>query len=557
MSFWNSGILKNVSDDKGRMTFENLEVMEFTSCNYTLEYKYYRMRSNKSLDEEVFSYSLKYDPMDPSTYKSIKMRIDYRGGFSFDQNGIFISLEDMCYGYSTEKGCAKWSQPECRSDEDTRFVLRSGSFANRPNSVGGGGYDDKANIGPADCRVSCWNDCDCQAYLKTDTVGCFAISKDKEFLPDPSGEAIRYYVIQRPQNERNTKKWIAISVSISGVLLVSVTVIIFYWRWRRKATNNFSMQNKLGQGGFGPVYKGKLAGGKEIAVKRLSRSSGQGLVEFKNELILIAKLQHMNLVRLLGCCVHNEEKLLIYEYMPNKSLDSFLFDPSKRSILNWRMRVMIIEGISQALLYLHQHSRLRIIHRDLKVSNILLDADMNPKISDFGMARIFKRSELIANTNNPVGTYGYMSLEYAMDGIFSLKSDIFSFGVIILEILSGRRNNSFYDITKPLNLIGHAWDLWEKGAGLELMDPTLSDSCFNQQFLRLVEIGLLCVEESPMDRPTISEVISMISNESTILPMVKKPAFTNLDSNIDADHQRNDMENNSINKVSLSTVKGR
>ncbi|KAI9125371.1 hypothetical protein K1719_003987 [Acacia pycnantha] len=602
MSFWNSGILKNASDDKGRMTFENLEVIEFTSgYNYTLEYKqYYRMRSNKSLDEEVFSFSLKYDPMDPSTYKSIKMRIDYRGGFSFAQNGIFISLEDMCYGYSTENGCAKWSQPKCRSDEDTRFVLRSGGFTNRPNSVGGGDYDDKANIGQADCRVRCWNDCDCQAYLKTDTVGCFAISKDKEFLPDPSGQAIQYYVIQRPQNERNTKKWIAIPVSISGVLLVSVTVIIFYWRWRRKvrkdkrqfqlitatdtiqnaselendndfaqnlkifsfvsileATNNFSMQNKLGQGGFGPVYKGKLAAGKEIAVKRLSRSSGQGLVQFKNELILIAKLQHMNLVRLLGCCVHNEEKLLIYEYMPNKSLDCFLFDASKRSILSWRMRVLIIEGISQGLLYLHQHSRLRIIHRDLKVSNILLDADMNPKISDFGMARIFKRSELIANTNNPVGTYGYMSPEYAMDGIFSLKSDIFSFGVIILEILSGRRNNSFYDITKPLNLIGHAWDLWEKGAGLELMDPTLSDSCFNQQFLRLVEIGLLCVEESPMDRPTISEVISMISNESTILPMVKKPAFTNLDSNIDADHQRNDMENNSINKVSLSTVTGR
>ncbi|KAI9125062.1 hypothetical protein K1719_003678 [Acacia pycnantha] len=554
MSFWNSGILKNVSDDKGRMTFENLEVR---GMEFTLEYKYYRMRSNKSLDEEVFSYSSKYDPMDPSTYKSIKMRIDYTGDFFFTQD-MLAPLEDMCYGYSTENGCAKWSQPKCRSDEDTKFVLRSGGFTNRPNSVGGGGYDEKGNISQADCRVSCWNDCDCQAYLKTDTVGCFAISKDKEFLPDPSGQAIKYYVIQRPQNERN--KWIAISVSIGGVLLVSVTVIIFYWRWRRKvrkekrllqlitatdtihnanelendndfaqnlkifsfvsileATNNFSVQNKLGHGGFGPVYKGKLAGGKEIAVKRLSRNSGQGLVEFKNELILIAKLQHMNLVRLLGCCVHNEEKLLIYEYMPNKSLDSFLFDASKRSILSWRMRVMIIEGISQGLLYLHQHSRLRIVHRDLKVSNILLDADMNPKISDFGMARIFKRSELIANTNNPVGTYGYMSPEYAMDGILSVKSDIFSFGVIILEILSGRRNNSFYDITKPLNLIGHAWDLWEKGAGLELMDPTLSTSCLNQQFLRLVHVGLLCVEESPMDRPTISEVISMITNESFVI----------------------------------------
>ncbi|GAY52957.1 hypothetical protein CUMW_145960 [Citrus unshiu] len=170
------------------------------------------------------------------------------------------------------------------------------------------------------------------------------------------------------------------------------------------ATENFSMQCKLGEGGFGPVYKGKLLNGQEVAVKRLSSQSGQGLKEFKNEMMLIAKLQHRNLVRLMGCCVEQGEKILIYEYMPNKSLNFFLFDPSRTHLLGWQTRVKIIEGIAQGLLYLHQYSRLRIIHRDLKASNILLDSDMNPKISDFGMARMFCGDELQGNTKRVVGT---------------------------------------------------------------------------------------------------------------------------------------------------------
>ncbi|KAA8541809.1 hypothetical protein F0562_022961 [Nyssa sinensis] len=194
------------------------------------------------------------------------------------------------------------------------------------------------------------------------------------------------------------------------------------------ATDNFSSVHKLGEGGFGPVYKGKLLNGQEIAIKRLSRSSGQGLVEFKNEIKLIAKLQHTNLVRLLGCCIQGEEKLLIYEYMPNKSLDAFLFDPDRRNLLSWRKRLSIIEGIIQGLIYLHKYSRLKVIHRDLKASNILLDSEMNPKISDFGMARIFDLNDSEAKTRRIVGTYGYMSPEYAMKGIISMKTDVFSFG---------------------------------------------------------------------------------------------------------------------------------
>ncbi|CAL9775807.1 unnamed protein product [Musa acuminata subsp. burmannicoides] len=209
------------------------------------------------------------------------------------------------------------------------------------------------------------------------------------------------------------------------------------------ATNNFSDSNKLGQGGFGIVYKGNLPGGKEIAVKRLLRGSRQGLSEFKNEVILIAKLQHRNLVKLLAYCIHGEEKLLVYEYMPNKSLDFFLFDPTQKAKLDWGKRFNIIKGIARALLYLHQDSRLRIIHRDLKTSNILLDAEMNPKISDFGMARIFRGNQDEANTNRVVGTYGYMSPEYAMEGLFSVKSDVYSYGVLLLEIVSGFRTAAF------------------------------------------------------------------------------------------------------------------
>ncbi|TMW85871.1 hypothetical protein EJD97_022357 [Solanum chilense] len=172
----------------------------------------------------------------------------------------------------------------------------------------------------------------------------------------------------------------------------------------RSATDNFSSDNKLGQGGFGPVYKGKLSNGQEVAVKRLSADSGQGDLEFKNEVMLVAKLQHRNLVRLLGFCIDGTERLLIYEFVPNASLDQFLFDPVKRRQLDWERRYKIIGGVAKGILYLHEDSRLRIIHRDLKASNVLLDEEMNPKIADFGMARLFTLDETQGNTSRIVGT---------------------------------------------------------------------------------------------------------------------------------------------------------
>ncbi|WOG89935.1 hypothetical protein DCAR_0209176 [Daucus carota subsp. sativus] len=292
------------------------------------------------------------------------------------------------------------------------------------------------------------------------------------------------------------------------------------------ATQQFSPKNKLGEGGFGPVYKGTLVDGKEIAVKRLSRNSCQGLQEFKAEVTLIAKLQHNNLVNLLGCCLEGEELLLVYDYMPNKSLDVHLFDTTSGAHLDWKTRLSIINGIARGILYLHEDSRLRIIHRDLKASNILLDSDMHPKISDFGLARIFGRNQIEDNTNRVVGTYGYMAPEYAVEGIFSVKSDVFSFGVLLLEIVSGRKNSRFYLTGYGHSLLTYAWKLWSAGQGLELMDPLLLDTYLETEVLNCIQIGLLCVQEDPADRPTMSSVIRMLGSYAMPIPQPTEPAFS-------------------------------
>uniref|UniRef100_A0A453A173 Cysteine-rich receptor-like protein kinase 25 n=1 Tax=Aegilops tauschii subsp. strangulata TaxID=200361 RepID=A0A453A173_AEGTS len=221
----------------------------------------------------------------------------------------------------------------------------------------------------------------------------------------------------------------------------------------RAATEDFAESNKLGEGGFGPVYKGTLLSGDEIAVKRLSKSSTQGVEELKNELALVAKLKHKNLVRLIGICLEQQERLLIYEFIPNRSLDLILFDEEKRQKLDWETRYKIINGVARGLQYLHEDSQLKVVHRDLKASNVLLDMNMNPKISDFGLAKIFGRDQTQGVTNRVVGTYGYMAPEYVMRGNYSVKSDVFSFGVLVLEIVMGRKNSDCYNSHQSQDLL--------------------------------------------------------------------------------------------------------
>ncbi|KAF3531410.1 hypothetical protein DY000_02037904 [Brassica cretica] len=293
------------------------------------------------------------------------------------------------------------------------------------------------------------------------------------------------------------------------------------------ATNKFSRSNKLGEGGFGEVYKGTLSNGTEVAVKRLSEKSGQGIREFKNEAVLVSKLQHRNLVRLLGFCLEGVEKILIYEFVPNKSLDYFLFDPERQSQLAWIQRYNIIEGIARGILYLHQDSQLTIIHRDLKASNILLDANMNPKISDFGLSTIFEMDQTQGNTSKIAGTYAYMSPEYAMPGQFSMKSDIYSFGVLVLEIISGKKNSGLYQMDETStagNLVNNAWRLWRNVSPLELVDPTIGRNYQSNEVTRCIHIALLCVQDNPDDRPMLSTIILMLTSNTITLPLPRLPS---------------------------------
>ncbi|XP_030493074.2 G-type lectin S-receptor-like serine/threonine-protein kinase At4g27290 [Cannabis sativa] len=327
------------------------------------------------------------------------------------------------------------------------------------------------------------------------------------------------------------------------------------------ATDNFSERNKLGQGGFGSVYKGELEDGHQIAVKRLSIRSKQGVNEFKNEVNLIAKLQHRNLVKLIGCCIEREEKLLVYEYMSNKSLDRLIFDQTQGKLLEWPKRYQIICGIARGLLYLHHDSRLRIVHRDLKASNVLLDDGMVPKISDFGMARTFGGDQIEGNTNRVVGTFGYMAPEYAFSGQFSTKSDVFSFGVIVLEIVSGKKSNSFKHQKNNHTLIGHAWSLLKEGRAFDLIDVLLRDSCENlEEVVRCIHVGLLCVQQNLMDRPSMSSVVFMLENENVILPQPNRPGYfmdTNLQARDELSLTNTTDSAYSQNTMTITTIIGR
>ncbi|GLT46510.1 hypothetical protein SLA2020_202570 [Shorea laevis] len=445
-----------------------------------------------------------------------------------------------------------------------------------------------------ECRAKCLENCSCMAYTTLDikkASGCAIWYGElfdlKSVQLNGQDLYIRMSAVDSDHEEAKGKTKMKVAIIIATPILgvISVVLITYYIsrrhrnikgrenRWSNerqnedielplfelaiisKATNDFSSHNKLGEGGFGPVYKGTLPDGKEIAVKRLSRNSGQGLVEFKNEVALIAKLQHRNLVKLQGCCIHGEEKMLIYEYMPNKSLDFFIFDDTRRKLLEWSRRFHIICGIARGLVYLHQDSRLRIIHRDLKASNVLLDGEMNPKISDFGMARTFgEQSE--GNTRRVVGTYGYMAPEYASYGQFSIKSDVFSFGVLLLEMISGKKNRGFNHLNDSLNLIEHAWRLWKGGHPSVLIDSFVKESCNLSEVLRCIHISLLCVQQHPTDRPSMSSVVLMLGSEIT-LEQPKIPAFLFDKKSLEAISSSIKLESSSTNELSLSVLEPR
>eukprot|EP00253_Pinus_taeda_P008312 PITA_08312 len=302
--------------------------------------------------------------------------------------------------------------------------------------------------------------------------------------------------------------------------------LIFKHDILKEATCNFKVENKLGDGGFGCVFKGLLPDGREVAVKRLHMGTRQADAEFLNEANIISCVQHRNLVKLFGCSVEGSERLLVYEYLHNSSLDKFLFDITKRHLLDWKKRYEIIVGTARGLAYLHEESHIRVIHRDIKASNILLDDKHRPKIADFGLARLFAEDQSHVSTR-VAGTLGYMAPEYAFRGQLTEKADVFSFGVLLLEIISGRKNKS--SAVDMDFLIEGTWRLYKEGRALEILDPTLNGSYSLEEGIRVIKIGLLCTEASAALRPSMSQVVMMLRSETHNLPSPRKPAFIDVD----------------------------
>ncbi|KAJ4702820.1 hypothetical protein OWV82_022811 [Melia azedarach] len=348
-----------------------------------------------------------------------------------------------------------------------------------------------------------------------------------------------------PGKKSRTGLIIGIAVPI-GILSLIALFVLFYMRRKRddddeevlfgidakpntfsyaelrSATNDFEPSNKLGEGGFGPVYKGKLSDGRVVAVKQLSLASHQGKNQFINEIATISAVQHRNLVRLYGCCIEGTRRLLVYEYLENKSLDQVLFEKSELH-LDWATRFSVCLGTARGLAYLHEESRPRIVHRDVKASNILLDAELCPKISDFGLAKLYDDKKTHISTR-VAGTIGYLAPEYAMRGHLTEKADVFSFGVVALEIVTGRANaDNSLDMEK-IYLLEWAWSLHENNQSLELVDPTLTE--FNKdEALRVIGVALLCTQGSPMLRPPMSRVIAMLTGDIEVGTVTTKPSY--------------------------------
>ncbi|KAL6657851.1 hypothetical protein ACP70R_005631 [Stipagrostis hirtigluma subsp. patula] len=505
-------------------------------------------------------------------------------------------------------GCARRTPLNCTGDGFLR--LRGVKLPDTTNATA------DAAITVDQCRQRCVANCSCVAYaassIKGGESGCIIWSSPlvdiRQFSYGGEDLYIRLAASDLPSNGDDSSKKntvIAVVVSLAAALLLGFGGFFIWTRFFRNkgtfpstqrltsfessapltpvqdrttedepshgkdlnvtlfdidtivyATDNFATSAKLGEGGFGAVYMGKLDGGHKVAVKRLSKYSTQGLDEFRNEVMLIAKLQHVNLVRLLGCCIHGEERILVYEYMENKSLDNFIFDKARSAQLNWSKRFDIILGIARGLLYLHQDSRYKVIHRDLKAGNILLDKDMNPKISDFGVARIFG-DDTDSHTRKVVGTYGYMSPEYAMDGVFSVKSDVFSFGVLVLEIVSGRKNRGMYSSGEQTSLLSHAWRLWREGNAAALLDEAVAGAggYRGSEVLRCVQVALLCVQERPEERPHMAAVFLALGNPGAVLPQPRHPGYCSDRGSASTDGEWS--STCTVNEVTVTIVEGR
>ncbi|OIS96931.1 PREDICTED: probable LRR receptor-like serine/threonine-protein kinase At1g56140 [Nicotiana attenuata] len=323
-----------------------------------------------------------------------------------------------------------------------------------------------------------------------------------------------YYLIQKRKRQQ--------ALEDEEFLGIDARPYTFSYSELRAATADFNPSNKLGEGGFGPVYKGTLEDGRVVAVKQLSVASHQGKSQFVAEIATISAVQHRNLVKLYGCCIEGEKRSLVYEYLENKSLDQALFE-SGSLYLDWPIRFQICLGVAKGLAYLHEESRVRVVHRDVKASNILLDSDLNPKISDFGLAKLYDDKKTHINTR-VAGTIGYLAPEYAMRGHLTEKADVFGFGVVALEIVSGRPNSDSSLEEERIYLLEWAWQLHENNRETELVDANLSEVDENE-VRKVIGIALLCTQTSPTLRPSMSRVIAMLTGDAEVAAVTSRPGY--------------------------------
>ncbi|GMP41857.1 hypothetical protein CsSME_00011807 [Camellia sinensis var. sinensis] len=369
-----------------------------------------------------------------------------------------------------------------------------------------------------------------------------AISVTSDFIPTVSNNL--------PTSKKNkTGLTVGIVVPIGVVCLLSVLALYCFIQQRKRshksedeelrgmdakpytfsyaelraATEDFHPANKLGEGGFGPVYKGTLNDGRVVAVKQLSVASRQGKTQFVTEIATISAVQHRNLVKLYGCCIEGDKRLLVYEYLENRSLDQALFVGNRSLYLDWPTRFDICLGVARGLAYLHEESRLRIVHRDVKASNILLDSGLNPKISDFGLAKLYDDKKTHMSTH-VAGTIGYLAPEYAMRGHLTEKVDVFSFGVVALEIVSGRLNSDSSLEQEKIYLLEWAWHLHEINHEVKLVDANLSEF-HEEEVKRVIGVALLCTQTSPMLRPSMSRVVGMLSGDFEVSAITARPGY--------------------------------
>ncbi|KZV19356.1 cysteine-rich receptor-like protein kinase 42 [Dorcoceras hygrometricum] len=324
----------------------------------------------------------------------------------------------------------------------------------------------------------------------------------------------------------------------------------FRYETLEKATNYFDNSRKLGQGGAGSVYKGNLSNGKTVAVKRLFFSTTQWVDEFFNEINLISGIEHKNLVKLLGCSIEGPESLLVYEFVPNKSLEECIRNKAK--ILNWKERFNIIVGTAEGIAFLHGGCTFRIIHRDIKSSNILLDENYNPKIADFGLARCFAPDKTHLSTGI-AGTLGYMAPEYLVKGQLTEKADVYSFGVLVLELVCGRKNNAFEEDSG--SLLKTVWKLYKINRLTEAVDHLLKGDFPAWEVSRVLKIGLLCTQASVSQRPSMEEVVRMLANENCEIPEPTQPPFLN--SMVSAESDRSSYSTNSSSPNTVKKLRDR